>query len=411
MFVRIRQRAGEGIGRLFLTADYADGADKGIFATLRITNRFADTAIATHGVFVAAVCDRGLRSEALSRSSAVIATVSLSRQKRSWLEERVEEDEEFASDGDEGDFGGFTSEAETLIEGFEVVVVAGGDESSLVEEAAGGSAAAGDVFVARASAAVVDDGGDAGELGNGAWGEAAELGQVGEQAGGDAQADAGDQAEGLDLVVEQRRFGLQELGDARIEFQQALLQPAALGVQLLAYLGIPQRGGEELGVEQALDVVFAQLDPVAQPGMRRVNFRRGLELRFEGIAAQQLGVDRIGLLQPAQAQGKVPDPPRIEQADGDAQGMGGGEEEPFVAAARFTDQIEAGMERAQALELACNNGGLVGDLASGLPAGTGELQGRFADIAGDIGGGGHTQSWFNELPAGSLRPWLRQLFE
>src|SRR5215213_10574031 len=92
----------------------------------------------------------------------------------------IEEDEEFAGDGDEGHFAGFAGGFEFEKEGFEDLVFANGGEAGEIEEATGGSAPAGDVALAAELAAVVVERGEAGELGDGAAAERAEFREVAE---------------------------------------------------------------------------------------------------------------------------------------------------------------------------------------------------------------------------------------
>src|SRR5581483_4373918 len=94
----------------------------------------------------------------------------------------VEEDEKFSGDSGEGDFGRLAGGAEFLEEGLEEVVFADGGEAGEVEEAAGGGAAASDVALAAELAAVVVEGSQAREFGDGPAAQSAQFWKVAEQA-------------------------------------------------------------------------------------------------------------------------------------------------------------------------------------------------------------------------------------
>lgn len=86
------------------------------------------------------------------------------------FEEVIEEDGEFADDGDESNFCGFVAQAQLLVKTAQDGVMADGGEGGHVEGAAESGAAAGDVALAFARTAVVIVGGDAHEGGHFAFG-------------------------------------------------------------------------------------------------------------------------------------------------------------------------------------------------------------------------------------------------
>jgi hypothetical protein len=69
------------------------------------------------------------------------------------FEEAVHEDDEFAHDGGEGEFGGFVVGAEALIEGFEDGVVESGGEGGHIEDFSDSGSAAVDVALSAVLAA------------------------------------------------------------------------------------------------------------------------------------------------------------------------------------------------------------------------------------------------------------------
>jgi len=114
-----------------------------------------------------------------------------------FLEQGIGQDDEFTHDGGEGEFGFFAGFDQALVEGAEFGIVAAGGERGPVEGAARAGAATLDVALAYGLGAVVGERGDTGEAGDGAAVEGAELGEVDEQVGGDAGADARDRDEDL----------------------------------------------------------------------------------------------------------------------------------------------------------------------------------------------------------------------
>jgi len=79
------------------------------------------------------------------------------------LQESVEGGEKFSGGGDEGDFEGFAGGAQAFIKGFENAVVANGVEGGHGASAAHRGTASGDLALAFARAAVVVEGGQAGQ--------------------------------------------------------------------------------------------------------------------------------------------------------------------------------------------------------------------------------------------------------
>ena len=96
------------------------------------------------------------------------------------FEEAVEEVDEFANDGDEGDFVGFAACGEALVEGFEDGVVADGGGGAHVEDLANVGPPALDMALFTLFSAVLIVGRDADEGGGLGAAELAELGHEGE---------------------------------------------------------------------------------------------------------------------------------------------------------------------------------------------------------------------------------------
>src|SRR3954454_23544391 len=113
----------------------------------------------------------------------------------------VEDGEEFAGDGDEGDHLGLAGGAEAIAEGLEDGFVTAGDEGCEEQGAAHALAAAADHALALPLAGLAGVGGKGCEAGDLLLVEGAELGQLGDEGSGDDRSDAGDGGEEVLLVA------------------------------------------------------------------------------------------------------------------------------------------------------------------------------------------------------------------
>src|SRR5271156_2520521 len=108
------------------------------------------------------------------------------------FEDVIHEDDEFAHDGGQGDFGGFASGPEPLIELFELMIRAGRDQGGHVERAADGRASPADTAAAMPLTAFAWMGSQSCQGGGLAAVEGAQFRQFGEHAQGGDRPDAGD---------------------------------------------------------------------------------------------------------------------------------------------------------------------------------------------------------------------------
>src|SRR3954464_1442430 len=113
----------------------------------------------------------------------------------------VEDGEELAGDGDEGDHVGLAGGAEAFAEGFEDGVVTGRDESGEEQGGAHALASAGDHALAFPVAGLAGVGGQAGEACDLLIVEGSELGQLGDEGSGRDRADAGHGGEEVLLLA------------------------------------------------------------------------------------------------------------------------------------------------------------------------------------------------------------------
>ena len=127
-------------------------------------------------------------------------------------QERVGQDQDLSSHGDQGDFGGFAACFESGVEGFHGRAVTDRGHGGLVERDAYFAATTADVADAAGGAAVVGKGSQAHESGDGLSGTLSEFGQVDQESPRDLGTDADD---GLEDVV----FGFEggRLGDDTVQ--------------------------------------------------------------------------------------------------------------------------------------------------------------------------------------------------
>src|SRR5690606_16337882 len=129
-------------------------------------------------------------------------TFGPARERLSWVsswcpwfavpDDGVEDSEELAGGGDDGDELWLAIGDEPVAEGLEGGVVTGGDEGAHEEGGADGCPAAADEALAAPLAGLAGVGSEAGESGDLLWTEAAQLGQFRQQGAGDGLADSGD---------------------------------------------------------------------------------------------------------------------------------------------------------------------------------------------------------------------------
>ena len=116
-------------------------------------------------------------------------------------EDGVEDGEQFAHGGDEGEFLGSAGGDEALVDGLDLVVVSAGGEGRHVQDVADGDAAAGDHAPATEAAAVAVDWCDADQCGDASAVEGSQFRQLGEQSSGGGGADPGNALQQVFLAM------------------------------------------------------------------------------------------------------------------------------------------------------------------------------------------------------------------
>jgi hypothetical protein len=252
------------------------------------------------------------------------------------MKEGVEDDEKFTGNGDEGDFGGFASSAEVLVEGAQFVVPASSDERSTVEGAAQRCAPMGDVGVTAIGAGVVVERSEPGQLGDLSAVELTQLAEMGQNDGRGGQAHPWHQTEGLGLIVQERVRG-EVAFDLSFHRRKLALQSA----QALGDVGAGQGTGVREPVFPAgvfLAQGGAQFHPFAQLHLRRLGRRSRLRAQTLAVLAQDRGIHWVGFFQPAKTAGKVPHPAGIGHMNGVPTGVSLRDEDLLVTTGGLTDQ-------------------------------------------------------------------------
>ena len=284
-------------------------------------------------------------------------------------QDRVEGDEEFPGDGDEGELGRFARGAQPLIEVPEDAVAAGRDQRGHVEHLAHRRPAAPAVTLPPAGAAVAGMGRDPDQRGHLVAIEVAEFGEEAEQRAGQRGADARHALEQLVLDPPQGA-GLDAVLQLGVLVDQLAFEPADVGLEAAAHPASRRDPAPlALGLEHLL-----QLPPSREQGgellRRPVGERmgRGLDAGREG--GEDLGIDRVGLGQAAQRLGEGAHLARIDDRHRQPGGREGGGDGRFVAARGFehdqrdgllgTGGDERGEARGIGAERAAETGGLTG---------------------------------------------------
>ncbi len=273
------------------------------------------------------------------------------------FEDLVHEDDEFAHDGSESDFGGFAGGAQTEIKYFEVGVAAGGDQGGHVKSPAHGWSASSDSsppFPTTALAGVRRQSGQGGDLTSI---ERTQFGQFGEYTQSRNGADARDGLEFLRSLMEQWVL-LAESLKFFFDLLQICFQTTQQAFSLTA-----QAGEEELlGLLPLRHEQFQQLSAAANQFAQLLFHcrasRRGLGLQGPAISREHGGIDAIGFGALALSPGKVPNPGWIQNADGNASLLQYRDDVALVTAGGFTDDLGTGMSRQEFKEAAMAGGGL-----------------------------------------------------
>jgi hypothetical protein len=258
--------------------------------------------------------------------------------KRGVFEHVVEEDNEFTHHGGEGDDGLFAPLAEAGVEGFEHGVAPGGVHGGHVEGAAHGGASAFDAAGAVLCAAVAVVGGEAGEGGGFARGEAAKFGHVGQEHGGADGADAGDLLQPLGLCVhgglggDLGGDGLFALGD--LFFEQGELHTVLAQEEFVLVMGGAVLLGDAVGHE-----LGAAGGEFAQGALRRAGRGRGGGGDGYAKCGEHVGIDRVALGEAALGSGKGAHTRWEHDAEGDVLFMQSARSSAFVAARGFHNEV------------------------------------------------------------------------
>lgn len=252
----------------------------------------------------------------------------------------VHEDDKFTHDSGEGDFGGFTCAAQSLIKRFELTIGTGRNECGHVKRAAHRGATTTNAAASVPLTALTRMRGQSGERGRLAAIERAQLGQFGQHAQCCNGADAGDGFEFLHPFIQRGHLGAQ-FPELRFDLFQIAFQPPHEA------LGLATQGGqaEPFGLLALGHEDFQDLHPAAnQFGQLLFLFRArsgGFGLQGLAVSGQDGSINVIGLGALTSGARKVADARRIQDADGHVAFMQCRDHVAFVTASGFADDLDA----------------------------------------------------------------------
>jgi len=265
------------------------------------------------------------------------------------FDEAIGLDEEFAHEGDQGDFARFASLAEAVVEAGEERMVLGGDQSGHVEGFADGGSAAPDFSPAAPLAAVAVEGGQAGQGGDLASVQLPQLGQVSHQLEGRIPSDSGDGLEDSDGLTE--RLGLlEEEADLVVQLVQKLIEGLEEGVDLLAN---EVGGGIAQPTTLPMDLLQELISSLDQFDQLPVLWGEGfLGSRMEGrsVLGEDFGIDSVGFGGAAFGAGEVTELARVDAGERDLGLMEGIHQGLFVPSGGLQDDMEGVREGTKPLE-------------------------------------------------------------
>ena len=212
----------------------------------------------------------------------------------SCFEHSIECDEYFSGCCDEGDLAGEAACFEVSIELCEPVGAAGRGDGGHVEVSADLSASSLDGSLSASDTAIIVEGSDAGEGGDGAPGELSEFGHHRNEGRGGDGSDAGNGGDEFVVLVGCFSFGDKRL-DAALDVFDGAGEPLDVISEVLSEIGL--RGLFETGF--LLGPHTDELSPSAPQGLKFPAFRtaRGVGARLQALPhfGQHAGVDPVGL--------------------------------------------------------------------------------------------------------------------
>lgn len=297
------------------------------------------------------------------------------------FEQTVEQDDEFAHDGGEGEFGRFTSLAEVLVEGLEDAVVDGCGESRHVKDPADGGAATMDVALSAVLAAVVVEGSDSREGGGFRVTQGAEFGKQREECEG------GDAAYAVDLL-ESGGLGAKLLAAGEVCIEQGVDFRELPFELFLARMGELDQDGDP-GVFPAINLIGDQANEflsgthqLGELDLALCRDRVRCRLHAAAVLPDDLRIQCIGLDQASASSGEVPDLPGVDGTDRHPRRVQRQDQIPLVRSGVLADDLD-GTKRLSASDQLGVTLGVIG----GGPALVRELndQTKFRDIDSNIG--------------------------
>jgi len=291
--------------------------------------------------------------------------------------------EEFAHDGDEGDFVGFTGGTQALINGLEDGVAARGSECSHVQRVSHLAASATDGAGSSERTAVAI------KRGQSSQGRDFIFGQRPEFRHGSQQGRSGKGAHTLDLD-EPGNFGAQVrvafdyLGDAHQELLNLAVEMAHMQLQLgqrLGTGGLPQS-------DALADAIFDQLgapgDEIVEQGHAWIGLGGGCGPHPLAVVCEQQGIDAVGLGELAAGSGEVTRQTWIDHTDGNLGMVKRGGERLVVRPGGFADDVNRPRTAGSELDQGSITSRAIGDGVGNGEMGTTQIDGGLGDIGTEV---------------------------
>ena len=299
-------------------------------------------------------------------------------------QQRIGQDQDFSSDGDEGNFAGFAARFERGVEGFHGGAVADGGDGSLVESNADFATATADRADVADGAAVVGVRSQADQSSDGLSAALAEFGQVNQEGSRNLRADANDGLENVVLGLEGFGVGNDAI-HAVFEVLDLSFEEGHGFVDVLEDFWRRTLGGVAViffGSEHADELAPAVAEIAEfQDFLRRKRTNGGSDDFAE--MGEDAGVDGVGFGELTGALGEVAD---LTGVDNDRRQVGGeqGADGGFLIRAGGLEDDSLGREGSDPGNELFNAGGRVGESFAQVSGSDMSVEKIFADVDADV---------------------------
>jgi len=252
----------------------------------------------------------------------------------------IEGDEQLAGDGDDGDLGVAGSRSDVAVVERQSRHLSDGCERCHVEGLAHALSAAANMALAAESAAIIVEGSEAGERGNGLCRALAELGQEGDQRD---SCDWTDTWGGLQLLAQRGEFGRagDQAVDNGLQAVNLRIDPGNMGGDAGAHVFALSDGQTLFVVGTGCHQLVAAALQAGEALAQRVGGLAWRESERAAHVGEQAGVESIGLGQCGSGSGEVAGAGRVDAHVGKIGGLEGAAQDAIVASCGLEDHAYA----------------------------------------------------------------------